>query len=303
MSFKNIFVNKEAKVETVTERVETKSIMDINPENVKTSGIYECDNVDVISLDNIDLTFSSKNGNGFQIFKNLNFTIPDFKNTGQFVSLMGQSGCGKSTILNLISGLLKPDSGIVKIYGNEITDKTSVPMVFQQYSSYPWLNVMDNVALPLKLRAMPQKERYEKSMEYLKIVGLDSHNAKWVNELSGGQKQRVAIARALNCDSQILLLDECTSGLDIKSKNEVDDTLLNIFYDQNIDRTIINVGHNIEENVYLSNRIYILSANPCAIHKVIDIDFGCKRTPEIRKSELFHKYVDEIDSIMHEICK
>jgi len=235
------------------------------------------------------------------LFDNFNLNIKDFTDQQQFVSLMGQSGCGKTTILNLIAGLLKPDSGKIKIYGKQITDKQSVPMIFQQYSSFPWRTVIDNVALPLELKGISKKERMERSMKLLKIVELEEHADKWVNRLSGGQQQRVAIARALNCNSKILLLDEATSGLDIKMKQEMQDTLIKICYYSPIDMSLINVGHNVEENVYLSNRIYILTANPCAVFKIIDIDFGEKRTPDIRKSPEFHRYVDEINAIMNEI--
>jgi len=226
----------------------------------------------------------------------------DNGNAHEIVSIMGSSGCGKSTILNLIAGLIKPDSGTIKIYGKPITDKQSVPMVFQQYSSFPWRTVINNIALPLELKGVPKNERIEKSMELLKLVGLEEHADKWVNRLSGGQQQRVAIARALNCDSQILLLDEATSGLDVKIKQEVENLLLKIYYTSSIEMSLINVGHNIEENVFLSNRIYILVVKPyTAVYKIVDINLGDHRTPDVRKSPEFHKYVDEIDAIMNEI--
>jgi NitT/TauT family transport system ATP-binding protein len=265
-------------------------------------GLYETEETDIINLDDIHLSFNTAKGT-FTLFDHFSLAIKDFKDQDQFISIMGQSGCGKTTILNIVAGLVRPNSGNVRIYGKEIGINDSVPMVFQHYSSYPWLNVIDNVALPLKLKGTDKRERYDKSMELLKLVGLEGHEHKWVNKLSGGQKQRVAIARALNTDSRILLLDEVTSGLDIKMKKELQDMLVKLCYDTpDTDRTFINVGHNIEENVYMSNRIYILTANPCAIHQVIDVDFGSERTPEIRKSKIFHDYVDEIDNIMNRIC-
>jgi len=272
----------------------------LNKDNNNTSK-SEYEPIDVVNLENINLAFKLPDGGKKVLFDNFNLDIKDFTDRHQFVSLMGQSGCGKTTILNLIAGLLKPDSGKIKIYGKPITDKQSVPMIFQHYSSFPWRTVIDNVALPLELKNVPKKERMKKSMELLKLVELEEHADKWVNKLSGGQQQRVAIARALNCDSKILLLDEATSGLDIKMKQEMQDTLIKICYYSPIDMSLINVGHNVEENVYLSNRIYILTANPCAVFKIIDIDLGEKRTPDIRKSSEFHRYVDEIDTIMNTI--
>ena len=266
-------------------------------------GIYLNESIDVINLENIHLAFKNPDGTSKVVFKDFNLDIRDFVDKPQFISLMGQSGCGKSTILNMIAGLLKPDKGTVKIYGEEIKENQSVPMIFQNYSSLPWRNVYENVALPLEIQHFPKKEIREKTMEILKVVGLEEHALKYPNQLSGGQKQRVAIARSLNCGSKILLLDEATSGLDIKMKRDIQDMLVDLCYNHpEIDRTFINVGHNIEENVYMSERIYILTANPCTLHQIIDIDFN-KRTPDIRKTANYHNYVDEIDTIMNAVCR
>lgn len=253
----------------------------------------------IISLENISHKFETAEQH---LFKNFSLSIDDIPGQSQFVSIMGQSGCGKSTILNMVAGLLEPNEGKVKINGKELTADQSVPMIFQHYSSYPWRNVLDNVSVPLELKKVSDKEIKERSIEMLTLVGLQDHMYKYPNQLSGGQRQRVAIARSLNCNSDILLLDEASSGLDIKMKRELQDTLVKLCYDMHVDRTFVNVGHNIEENVYMSNRIIILTANPCTIYKVIDINFPA-RTPDIRKSLQFHRYVDEIDEIMNTICK
>ena len=177
-------------------------------------------------------------------------------------------------------------------------------MVFQQPSVYKWRTVLDNVALPLKLKGVGRKEREEKAMEMLKVVGLEDQADKWARypDLSGGQQQRVALARNLVANSQILLLDEATSALDIVAKREMQDALLNIYYSSKVDPTVLNVTHDISEAVYLSNRIYILKPKPCTIYSVIDIDFGnVRRTPDIRNLEKFSNYVKEIENIMEEI--
>jgi len=273
------------------------------PAGQKSDGIYFNEPIDVINLENIYLSFKNPDGTSKVVFDDFSLNIHDFVDKPQFISLMGQSGCGKSTILNLIAGLIKPDKGAIKIYGEKIKENQSVPMIFQNFSSLPWRNVYKNVALPLEIQHISKKEIREKTMEILKVVGLEEHALKYPNQLSGGQQQRVAIARSLNCDSKILLLDEATSGLDIKMKRDIQDTLVELCYNHpEIDRTFINVGHNIEENVYMSERIYILTANPCTIHKIIDIDFD-RRTSDIRKTTKFHNYVDEIDTIMNEVCR
>jgi len=262
--------------------------------------IKKDETTNVVDLINLTKTFG-KGKKAFTLFDNLNFSIPDFKNEGQFISILGASGCGKSQLLKLISGLEQSTSGEVKIYGNIKKNTDSIPMVFQQYSSFPWLTVIDNIALPLKLKGVAKKERYEKALEMIKIVGLEGHEYKWTNNLSGGQQQRVAIARSLIHSSQIILLDEASSALDIKTKRELQETLLNIYYSSKIDQTIISVTHNIDEAVYLSNRIYIMQANPCKVHKVIDINFDARRTHNIRSSDKYIKYVCEIEDIMNKL--
>lgn len=268
------------------------------------NGYFECEEADVINLHNLNQSFKSNTGT-FTLFKDFNLDIKDFKDVGQFISIMGQSGCGKSQLLKIISGLNKPQSGSIKIYGKEKTDKDVIPMVFQQYSSFPWMSVLDNIALPLKIKGVNKKERIEKAMEIIKIVGLEGHENKWAQYpiLSGGQLQRVSLGRALIANSQILLLDEATGALDIKMKREMQDTLLDVYYNSKFDATILNVTHSIEEAIYLSNRIYILEANPCKINTVIDVDFGCRRTPEIRTSQKFTDYVNQIEEIMDRINK
>lgn len=264
---------------------------------------FEYEELDVINLVNLNQSFKTDKGK-FVLFDNFSLDIKDFKGQGQFISIMGQSGCGKSQLLKIISGLNKPDSGVVKIYGKEQGENDSIPMVFQQYSAFPWMTVLDNVALPLKLRGIPKEERYEKAMRMLKIVGLEGHEYKWAKYpiLSGGQLQRVSLARNLVYSSQILLLDEATGALDIKSRRAMQDTLLDVYYNSELDPTIISVTHDILEAVYYSNRVYILTANPCKVHSIIDIDFGTeKRDKSIRDTKKFKDYVSQIEKIMNEI--
>lgn len=268
-------------------------------------GAYEVESLDVISLEHITQEFPTQDGGTFKLFDDFNFTIKDFAGEGQFISIMGASGSGKSQILRLISGLTKPQQGIVKMYGKPYTDKTSVPMVFQQYSSFPWMSVLDNIMLPLKMKGVPEKDCREKAIEMIRLVGLEGHENKYAQypTLSGGQLQRVALARNLVFSSQIMLLDEATGALDIFAKRDMQQALLNIYYSAEFDPTIINVTHDVNEAVYLSNRVYILQANPCRVYKVIDIRFDGKRTPAIRESAAFAEYVKQIEAAMDEVNK
>lgn len=261
--------------------------------------------VPVFDLCNINLSFPTANGR-FTLFDNFNLRIDDIPNEGQFVSILGASGSGKSQILKLLSGLSKPDSGSIKFYGKEIDSNHHIPMVFQQYSAFPWMTVLDNVMLPLKLKKVPEKEAKDRALEMLKLVGLEDQKDKWAQypALSGGQLQRVSIARNLVDKSQVLLLDEATSALDIFSKRDMQKALLDIYYSSEYDPTIINVTHDISEAVYLSNRIIILAANPCRIHKIVNVNFGSeRRTEHLRETSQFADYVRQVEALMDEVNK
>ena len=287
----------------------------VNTQTTRTTvdGMYECEEVDVLNFENVCLSFPTDKGE-FKLFDNFNLDIKDFKHHGQFISFMGASGSGKSQILKLIAGLNKPNSGKVKLYGNERKDNDSIPMVFQQYSSYPWMTVLENVALPLRLHGIKESDKLQGesdeiavkriAMNMIKIVGLDGHENKYAQypTLSGGQLQRVSLARNLVYSSKILLLDEATGALDIFAKREMQDALIKVYNDSEFDSTILNVTHDIQEACYLSNRIYILEPNPCRIYKIIDIRYNTdKRTQSIKDTPEFAEYVRQVEEAMEEI--
>ena len=296
----------EVKVEDEVEPATTKTIEENEvlpppiPKQQRFENGRELEDVNVVDFVDVTLKFGD-----FTLFDKLNFNIPDFKHEGQFISIIGRSGCGKSQCARLISGLSKPTDGEVRIYGVKVNEKTRVPMVFQQYSSFPWMRVINNVALPMKMKGVEKKERNKRALELLKLVGLEEQADKWARypDLSGGQLQRVSLARNLAADSQIMILDEATSALDIFSKRDMQQALLNIYYNADYDPTIINITHDISEAVMLSNRIIILQSNPSKVYKVVDIEFDGKRTQDIRNTEKFNEYVKQIESIMDEVAK
>lgn len=290
--FSNI-LKSEIDGKSSCEEISSPTNIPILNKSSEKEGEYEVENgPNVIELEDVTVSFGN-----FKLFDKLNFTIPDFKGEGQFISIMGGSGSGKTQIARLISGLRKPDSGTIKIYGKPYTDKTHIPMVFQQYSSFPWMTVLDNVALPMKMKGIPKKEREEKAMEILKMVGLEGHEYKWAQypTLSGGQLQRVSLARNLAADSQIMILDEYSSGLDTTSKATMQEILLKVFYDDKIDRTFIMITHDINEAIYLSQRVYLLDSNTHTFSDVIDIKFNCKRDRSIINSLKYQEYYRKID--------
>lgn len=258
---------------------------------------------DVINLEGITQVYKGAKED-FTLFNGFTLNIEDDPNEGQFISLLGKSGCGKSTILRYIAGLQKPTSGDIYLYGKKKTDKDHIPMVFQQYSSFHWKSVVENVALPLLLKGVNKTEAFDKAEEIIQLVGLAGHEKKWAKYplLSGGQLQRVAIARSLIANPQILLLDEPFSALDIKNRTELQNVLLDLFYSDKIDVTFILVTHDIREAVYLSNRLYVMKNNPGDIYKQLDINFGSgRRNRETKFSSQYIGLTKQVEDMFHEL--
>ncbi|MCS6823484.1 MAG: ABC transporter ATP-binding protein [Cytophagaceae bacterium] len=253
---------------------------------------------DIIELKNIRQTYD--NGKTY-IIDNFNLLIEDKPSQGQFIVILGASGCGKSTILRYICGLQKPSSGEVYIEGKPLQDDTHISMVFQKYSSLPWMTVLDNVALGLTFQGMSKKERTEKAMEIIELVGLKGHEKKYAQypTLSGGQLQRVAIARSLVANPKILLMDEPFGALDVNTRLRMQDMLAEVWH--KFHPTIIFVTHDIPEAVYLGDDIFIMQANPGQIVRHIRVDLPFFRTRELKRDPKFVKMVYEIEDMMIEI--
>lgn len=250
---------------------------------------------DIVELNSVSQSYD--NGN-VQIIDKLSLLIEDKPDQGQFVILLGPSGCGKSTLLRYIAGLQQPSSGQVLIKGKPRTEKDTIGMVFQQYSSFPWLTVLDNVALGLKLRGINEKERKEKAMEMIQIVGLEGHEKKYAQypALSGGQLQRVAIARSLLVNNEIILMDEPFGALDTNTRLKMQDFLLEIW--NTVHPTIILVTHDISEAVYLGDDIYIMSNAPANITEHISTGFKTGKNRDLKRTKEFIDMVYTIEDKM-----
>lgn len=232
------------------------------------------------------------------VIQDMDFLIEDKPAQGQFVVILGPSGCGKSTVLRYIAGLQVPSSGQVFFNEKPISTDNRVGMVFQQYSSLPWLTVLDNVALALSYQGIPDKERKEKAMAMIEKVGLAGHENKFAQypTLSGGQLQRVAIARSLMANQEILLMDEPFGALDINTRLQMQDLLADLW--REIHPTIIFVTHDISEAVYLGDDIYIMKNAPSRIVEHIPVDLPLHRHRDMKRDQKFTDLVRLVEDKM-----
>ena len=214
---------------------------------------------------------------------------------GEFVSLVGPSGCGKTTLLRIIADLLQPTSGDIKIAGEtprEARLKRRYGIVFQNAVLYEWRTVKKNIMMPLEIMHVPLKEREERAMKMLELVGLTEFANHYPNQLSGGMQQRVGIARALAIQPEILLMDEPFSALDEFTREKLHIDLLKIWRKTN--KTIIFVTHNIQESVFLSDKVYVLSPHPGRLSAVVDITLPRPRTMEMKSTPEFTELVAKV---------
>lgn len=250
----------------------------------------------IIELRNVSQTYD---GGKTMILENVNLLIEDKPAQGQFAVILGASGCGKSTLLRYIAGLQQPTSGEVLLNEKPIgQSKTRAGMVFQQYSSLPWLTVLENVALGLDFQSVEEKERHRRAQEMIALVGLAGHENKYAAypTLSGGQLQRVAIARSVIANPEILLMDEPFGALDINTRLQMQDLLEDIWL--KFKPTIVFITHDIEEAVYLGDDIYFMAANPGRFvdHLVVDLPFN--RNREVKHSQKFNDLVRIVEDKM-----
>lgn len=240
---------------------------------------------------NLHKNFNTREGS-LVVLKDINMTIQQ----GEFICVVGASGSGKSTLLRQIAGLDAPTAGEVKIDGVRVTGPgPDRGMVFQHYTLFPWMNVQENTEFGLKLQGLAKKERREKASYYLNVVGLAKFSRSLPKELSGGMKQRVAIARALASEPKVMLMDEPFGALDIHTKESMHQFMLELWQRTNL--TIFMITHDVEEAVFLSNRIYALGTRPGTVRKEIAINLP-ERTHQIKRDSTFHDYRDELMDLL-----
>ncbi len=205
---------------------------------------------------------------------------------GEFVSIVGPSGCGKTTLLNCVAGLLHANGGVVRVDGSIVEGPgRDRGVVFQQYALFPWLSVIGNVIFSLEMRGVPRSQRKEEARRYLELVGLHDVDDVMPRALSGGMKQRVAIARAYAAEPSVLLMDEPFGALDVQAKERLQVALLRAL--QLEPRTVMFVTHDVEEAIFLSDRVIIMGTNPGRIVSETLVSLQGDRNPDIKLSEEF----------------
>ncbi|WP_188985255.1 ABC transporter ATP-binding protein [Saccharopolyspora thermophila] len=234
--------------------------------------------------------------NGHLAIADLTFQV----RTGELACIVGPSGCGKSTMLRAISGLITPSSGEVKLHGDPVQGvPADLAVVFQDYSRslFPWLSVRSNVEFPLRSRDLGRAERRARADEVLEWVGLGAAAKKYPWQLSGGMQQRVSIARALACRPALLLMDEPFASVDAQTRFELEDLLLRVR--KQFDSTVLLVTHDIDESIYLADRVLVLSKSPASIVADLEVPLGDERDQiTTRESETFVQLRSEVARLL-----
>jgi NitT/TauT family transport system ATP-binding protein len=205
---------------------------------------------------------------------------------GEFITVVGPSGCGKSTALNIAAGLLAPSEGEVEVDGKAVQGPgPERGVIFQQYALFPWLTVRQNVEFGLRIKGDPAAARREKAAYFINLVGLGDFADALPKTLSGGMKQRCAIARAYAVDPSVLLMDEPFGALDALTRVQLQDQLLDTWRRER--RTVMFITHDVDEAVYLANRVIVMAARPGRLKEIIPVDLPYPRTEKIRLSSEF----------------
>jgi NitT/TauT family transport system ATP-binding protein len=231
---------------------------------------------------------------GVEALANIDLKIPQ----GELTTLLGPSGCGKTTLLKIIAGLLDKTEGEVLIKGERIKGPgPERAFVFQDFALMPWATVIRNVAFGLELRGVPKKERYEIARRYIDEVGLTGFDRAYPHELSGGMRQRVGLARALAVDAEILLMDEPFASVDEQTRRKFQEDLLNLLKIEK--KTVVFVTHSIEEAVYVSDRVALLSPRPSKVMRIVDTRLdGVENVEDIRRDRKYLDVVEELWQIL-----
>src|SRR5579862_5022091 len=247
----------------------------------------------ILRVDAVSKTYPAKRGE-LTVLEPTSFTV----GVTELVTIVGPSGCGKSTLLHIVGGLTEPTSGAVYLDGREVTEPDADRgMVFQAYTLFPWLSVRKNVQFGPRMRGVSRAKQRELSDHFLDAVGLRGFRDHYPKQLSGGMRQRVAIARALANSPRILLMDEPFGALDAQTRQVMQELLLEIRRRERT--TTLFITHDIDEAVFLSDRVFVMTARPGHFKEEICIPFGPDRPGELRNSPEFFKLRSQIYDLLH----
>lgn len=243
----------------------------------------------MLRIRDLHRAFRSPNGKVIEALRGIDLDVRE----GEFLSIVGASGSGKSTLLRIVDGLLSPTLGTVEVEGRGVTGPgPDRAFVFQQDSLLPWRTVIDNIAYGLVLRGMSRREARERARGLVELTGLAGFETYYPHQVSGGMRQRVNVARALAVDPKILLLDEPFAALDAQTREIMQAELLRIWNQKK--KTVLFVTHQIDEAVYLSDRVVVLSSRPGTIRKVVEVNLERPRALSVKRSREFIGHVDDI---------
>jgi len=248
----------------------------------------------VLETKNITKTFPTEKSK-ILVLDNVSFSVGE----DEFVCMVGPSGCGKSTMLRIIAGLEKPDYGQILFHGQSHTTPTpKITMIFQLFGLLPWKTALENVEVPLEVLGVKKEAREEIAESYLRMVGLEGFENTYPHDLSGGMKQRVGIARALALQPEVLLMDEPFSSLDELTAKALRTQVLEIWRDPSLPtNTFIMVSHNVEEAVYMADRVIVMSPRPGRIVGEVKVNLPRPRTEYLRNPRYFQR-IDEVVAIL-----
>jgi NitT/TauT family transport system ATP-binding protein len=241
-----------------------------------------------VLIEHLSKTYIDRRGDTTEALEDINLVVEE----NEFVVVVGPSGCGKSTLLNLIAGLLSPTSGQVVFEGTGGQGHPQTAVVFQEFALFPWRTVFRNIVYGLEERGASQSEQNEIGQKYIQMVGLQGCEKKYPHQLSGGMKQRVSIARALAMDPLLLLMDEPFSALDAQTRTLMQYELSRIWEETR--KSFLYITHNIEEAVFLGDRVVVLSRRPGRIMETIPIDLPRPRGENLTLEKPYLEYVDRI---------
>jgi NitT/TauT family transport system ATP-binding protein len=251
-----------------------------------------------LAIRGLDVTYIGADGKPIEAVRGFEMEVPDKPGSGEIVVLLGPSGCGKSTILKCIAGLLAPTAGQILAGGRAVVGVgRDRGMVFQQYTSFGWLTVRENVEYGLRIAGVGRRERASAAALHLKLVGLEEFADQYPKSLSGGMKQRVALARTLINKPRLILMDEPFGALDPQTRWEMQTLLLGISHRE--DNTIVLVTHDVSEAVYLADSCYVLTERPTRVLRCVDVpDFG-PRSAALKAAAEFRAVEKELLDLLY----